>query len=159
MQTYSEHQPTGFDPKGAFLRDRQSWLVLPVSRTRDSGSLDESNFAVALEQLGGESDTVEVHRFGHWGPGWYEIIIINPEDAAAVKTAEEIESALADYPILSDDDYSERQFNAAAETWSHMSLSERVETLRRHRVSIFAARREDFPSDDSGDLFYYLAGD
>jgi hypothetical protein len=79
MEPYSEHQPTGFDRAGAFLPDRQDWLVAPVSRTRDSGPIDESNFQCFLDALGDESESVEVHRFGHWGPGWYEIIIIDPK--------------------------------------------------------------------------------
>jgi len=65
MQTYSQYAPTGFDRSRAFLSDRQAWLVVPVSRNRDSNTLAESNFDAALEMLGGESDTVEVHRFGH----------------------------------------------------------------------------------------------
>lgn len=156
MKTYSTHQPTGFDPKGAFLPDRQLWLVLPVSRTRDSGCLDESNFAAAVKLLGGESETVEIHRFGHWGPGWYEIILIDPLDAAAVKVGEEIESALADYPILNEEDFSEREWNLAAETWANMSVRERVEILQERGGSIFAARRDELPRDDNGAIFEYL---
>lgn len=108
MQTYRTFRPTAFDSAG-LAGDRHGineFLVLPVSQTRDSGTLDRSNFRVALRELGGESDTVQVHRFGHWGPGWYELILIDPADTAAVTTAEEIEASLADYPILSEDDHS-----------------------------------------------------
>ena len=109
MQTYSQFQPTGFDHKGAFLPDQQDWLVVPVSQTRDSGPLAQSNFAIALEMLGGKSETVEVHRFGHWGPGWFEIILVNPDDKERVKIANEIEASLENYPVLSDEDYSRRE--------------------------------------------------
>lgn len=37
-----------------------SFLVVPVSRSRDSGPLEESNFVEGLRLLGGESDTVQI---------------------------------------------------------------------------------------------------
>ncbi len=117
MQTYAEFSPTGFDAKGAFLDDdRQDWLVLPVSQTRDSGPMAESNFQTALSIMGGESDTVEVHRFGHWGPGWFEIIIVDPKRR---KEADEIESSLENYPVLDDMDLSERESEQATEDWDN----------------------------------------
>jgi len=118
MQTYSEFRPTGFDSAGAFLDDRQDWLVAPVSRTRDSGPFDESNFAAALEMLGGESEEVEVHRFGHWGPGWFEIIIVAPNTDAA-KKAEDIEASLENYPLLDDEDFSRREYDDFLESWDN----------------------------------------
>lgn len=110
MQTYSKFCPTGLDPAGLALASQQDWLVIPCSRNRDSGALDESNFRVALESLGGESDDVQVHRFGHWACGWFEIIIVNPARENAVDKAEGIEAALANYPVLSDEDYSALEF-------------------------------------------------
>ena len=115
MQRYKEFRPTGFDCKGLALDDRQEWFVLPCGRNRDSGCLDESNFACALKSLGGESDDVEVHRFGHWACGWFEIIIVRPESAAE-KEARDIEAALADYVVLDESDFSEREYEAANET-------------------------------------------
>jgi hypothetical protein len=91
---------------GLGLSDRQDWLVLPCSRTRDSEALDRANFDAALESLGGWSDTVETHRFGHWGPGWFGLILVKP-GTEAERIAREIESALADYPVLDDERLSE----------------------------------------------------
>jgi hypothetical protein len=78
-------------------------LVAPVGQNKNSAALTRSNFTVALEQLGGESDTVQVHRFGHWGVGWHELILIDPADTDAVKIAEDIEAVLQDYPVLSEE--------------------------------------------------------
>lgn len=122
MQTYSEYRPTCFDVRGLALPDRQSWLVLPCSRTRDSGPLDQSNFESAVKALGGESDTVEVHRFGHWGPGWFELIIVDPTSPQA-QIAEQLESALADYPILDEMDCSQREWDDYTEAWDNCGLS------------------------------------
>ncbi len=130
MQTYSKFRPTSCDPAGLNLDDQQDWLVLPCSRNRDSGPLDESNFACTLKSLGGECDDVQVHRFGHWACGWFEIIIVRPDSAAATE-AEEIETALSDYPVLDDSDYSEREQAAANETWQNCyNTTQRIEYMR-----------------------------
>lgn len=140
MQTYSEFRPTALDCRGLALDNQQDWVVLPVGRNRDSNALDESNFYTALEIMGGESETVEVHRFGHWACGWFEIIIAHPSLAAEV---EKMEDALADYPVLDDDDLSEREWEAACETWGFMSLRDRIDLCKRAWVSILAARRDE----------------
>lgn len=133
MQTYKVFRPTQFDSTGLGLTDQQTWLVAPVSQTRDSGSLDRSNFDATLRELGGESETVQVHRFGHWGPGWFEIILIDPSDSARVKAAEEIENALSDYPVVDDSLYSEYETDECAETWAKCyDSAERLAYFRRH---------------------------
>lgn len=113
---YADWSPTQFD--GNIDIDREDWLVMPVMQTRDSGCIAQSNFATFLKELGGESETVEVHRFGHWGPGWFEIIIIDPSDAKAFDTAYDCARALQDYPVLSDEDLSERESELEQESWS-----------------------------------------
>lgn len=131
MQTYADYAPTGFDTQGAFLPAQQTWLVVPVGQNRDSDLLSQSNFDQTLKMLGGESDTVEVHRFGHWACGWCEIIIVQPDtDAAAI--AEEIENSLADYPVLSESDYSAREYASYTEQWSSWGCREfRSELVRK----------------------------
>jgi hypothetical protein len=142
LQSYAQFSPTQFDAEGLGLPERQDWMLAPVSQTRDSGTLDRSNFRVMLDLLGDESDTVEVHRFGHWGPGWFEIILIDPADAKRIETAQEAMCALADYPVLSEEDHSGLEFEELCESWDNMSLSEKIELCAEARVSIFAARRE-----------------
>lgn len=133
MITYSEFRPTPFDCRGRGLSNRQSWFVAPVGRNRDSGPLDESNFAVALKMLGGESATVEVQRFGHWGPGWFEIILVAPESLAHMQ-ATGIEASLADYSVLDDMDYSQREHDAADKVWKQCYRDkDRVKYIRKHR--------------------------
>lgn len=124
MKTFKEYQPTCFDCKGLGSDGQENWLVLPVIQTRDSDCLEQSNFAEALKRLGGESDHVEVHRFGHWGPGWFEIIVISPAYLPILTIAEDIESSLENYPVLNDNDLSEREIEAQTEYWNSW--------LRRH---------------------------
>lgn len=148
MQQYKDFQPTGFDPKGYMLDDQQDWYVVPVSRTRDTGPFEESNFAVALEILGGERERiVEVYRFGHWGPGWFEIIIVNPRAGKTMRKALSIEQRLADYSILDEVDWSNREWEEMMETWENMSISERMGICAKTGNSIFAARHDEIPKN------------
>lgn len=126
LTTYKEWSPTQFDCRGAFLPDRQDWYVVPVIRTRDSGPLDESNFVSALEILEDESDTIEVHRFDHWGPGWFEIIIAHPSRHADVA---KIVASLSDYPVLNDDDFAERKYELALRAWNDYGYRDLLEQI------------------------------
>lgn len=117
METYSKFRPTQFD-RHISIDSKEHWLVLPTGRNRDSDVLNESNFEVALQMLGGESDTVEVHRFGHWANGWFEIIIVDPESPQA-KIAEDIERSLEDYPVLDEDNYLEKESEEQYENWKN----------------------------------------
>jgi hypothetical protein len=133
MQTYSKFRPTSCDTYGLGCNDRRNWLVAPVSTTRDADALQRSNFRVVLADLGGESDNVEVHRFGHWANGWFEIILVRPETKEA-ESAEQWECALSDYPVACDSDFSELEQEDADETWANCySPAQRIEYIRDHR--------------------------
>lgn len=93
---YSEFRPTQFD-QHIDLDDRENWLVLPVAINRDTEDpIPLSNWRVAISELKQENIKHEIHRFGHWGPGWFEIIIVHPKHAAFVDD-DDMESALADF--------------------------------------------------------------
>ncbi len=79
-----------------------------LSRCRDSGIVEESNFQSALKALNNESDTVKVIRAKHWAVGWIEVILIHESDKDSIEKGNEIEKALESYPILDEDDFYER---------------------------------------------------
>ena len=79
--------------------EHADWVVV-IGRNRDSEVLEESNFASALEQLGGESKNVEIHRFGHWGCGWFELLMVNPKHLKSLRVAYNIHKSLEHYPVL-----------------------------------------------------------
>lgn len=103
MKLYKEFRPSPYDVSGLGLDDQQDWLVVPVLQNRDSEALELSNFRVVqadLERHTSEdthphhSDVdMEVHRFGHWANGWFEIILVRP-DSPAAKRAEYWEKKL-----------------------------------------------------------------
>ena len=80
-----------------------------LSRYRDSGLVEESNFWSALKALNGESDTVKIIRSKHWAVGWIEMILIHESDKVSVDKGNEIEESLGNYPILDEDDFYERE--------------------------------------------------
>lgn len=143
LQSYAEFQPTGFDARGAFLDDdRQSWLVAPVSQTRDSECLSRSNFTEAekaFEEIDADSHDHETHRFGHWGPGWFEIILVRPTSPCHALALELAES-LADYPVLDEEAFSELEYDEAHETIPHLT----------------PCLRDDLPEDYVHQIWEYL---
>lgn len=147
MIKYAEFAPTGFDHKGAFLPEQQDWLVAPVSQNRDSGPLAESNFASFLAEVGGESESVEVHRFGHWGPGWFEIILIAP-NSPHLKRAEELEAALEDYPVLDDQDYSKREHEEYCESWDYWGRLDYVREIKSRLFKLYSDGVSEDCTDD-----------
>ena len=109
LETLANWRPTSVDCKGLGSEGRETFRVLPLIRTRDSQALEQSNFRVALEALQADDcdpDCAghEVLQFGHWGPGWLEIIVIDPAFEPVVIEAASIVAALADYPILDETD-------------------------------------------------------
>lgn len=148
MKTYSEWRPTPNDTPGLNLEDRQDWLVVGVIRTRDSDALERSNFKAACSLVNVAGDDVEVHRFSHWGPGWFEIIIVRP-GSIAVDRAKMIEVQLTNYPVLDEDDFASEELDEAAELWANSDVADRLHYIKRcgadPKVSMFAARRDELP--------------
>lgn len=93
--------------------------------------------------LDAPSQTVEVHRFGHWGPGWFEIILVHP---SREKEVEDIERSLEDYPVLDDEDFSAKEYEAACDYWEACSLREKIQLCAKFGASIFSARQDTPPS-------------
>lgn len=190
LERFADFQPTAFDHRVRTPADQADWLMLPLSQTRDSGDLEQSNFDAAEESLRRaqkradkarrrilhklnrycvetpflgvsirelakemcersadkfergfgfeaerrlletvglppvEGETIadfasrletaletsdyETHRFGHWGPGWFEVIAVRP-GSACHREAQAIAAALSDYPVLDESDYMSRE--------------------------------------------------
>ena len=160
MKPYKEFRPTGFDCAGLCADEiGADWLVVPVSHNRDADCLSQSNFAVALKMLGGEGDNVQVHRFGHWSCGWFEIIIVRSGTYEA-KVAEDIEKVLKDYPVLDDEDFSRREQESADEVWKNCySWKERAAYIREHYSQFEFQNWRDVLSCIRGKRFAGYAGE
>lgn len=147
----------------SFMQHCEEWFYtracfIFIGQNRDSDSVTRSNFQCALRELGGESDTVAVIRESHWACGWIEWIAIHESDAAALECADEMAGALSDYPVLDDEHWSELEWTEAHDYWESMDVRERAYYCERAGISIFAARRDYMPIDDSGHLLELLNG-
>ena len=137
LRRYGDWAPTCFDVKGAFLNgeeeDYSLWFVGPCLVTRDSAALETANYRAllaALEKVDPERVDHEERRFGHWGPGWYDIVLVRP-DTAAAGALEECSRALANYPILDEDLLSELELEERDETWKHRDVVRELEKALR----------------------------
>lgn len=104
-----------------------------LTQNRDSDVLQRSNFKSALKKLGGEGDNVEIHRFGHWACGWWEVLAVKrgtPQHAIALQ----IEEKMEDYPVVDDEDFSREEQDEAELVWRDCySDRDRIEYIREHR--------------------------
>lgn len=150
----------GFSPIGDFV---------VLTRNRDSSLLSECNWDVACEGLkaeaydGGEDNfaarpNVYHWRAGHWACGWVEYLMVRADASDDIQTeAGEIVCSLADYPILDESGFSDREYEAVCKYWGECSVSDRADYLRDAKMSIFAARRDTLPPrNDCGMLFERL---
>ena len=145
---YSHHTPTAFD-NHISIEDRENWLVAPCTRNRDSDVFTRANFEAQLSWLNKKNCEFEVHSFGHWACGWYEIVLVHPSHAEIV---EEIEGSIEDYPVLDEDLYSSMQYNEAQDLWYNMSVRGRIALVANAGMSIFSARSAYVPSEVLSDL-------
>lgn len=85
--------------------------------SRDSHLVDQSNFAVALEMLGGESNKVIVSDCSHWAVGWVKQILVHKSAKSKLKILSKIREDLDSYGLLDNSDYSEREELYISETF------------------------------------------
>lgn len=126
--------PSGWDSMDNYVGETEfGSLEVLMTRTRDSDLLTESNWTSALEMLGGEGGNVVIHRFGHWACGWWEALCVQPDTDQHV-IALDIEKRLAGYPVLDEEDWSERENDAAQKIWQfYYNDNERLNYIRIHR--------------------------
>jgi len=160
MITYHDYAPTGFDPSGHALSDRQRWLVFPIGRNRDTDDpIEVSNWrttVAALEGISPEGKGWEIHRFGHWACGWFEIILISPRAKKVLACAEELCSSLADCPILDESDFNLAEDESQREAWDCYARRDFTKALAKAFCNegneLAADWIEDMPSEDIDSL-------
>ncbi len=104
-------------------KDAERWFIYHTE-SRDSDLLEKSNAHVFDEELGRFSDAfVRAQHFNHWGFGWVDgyAIKVYKKDGSVSKAFKkfcELMAALQDYPVLDDEDYSRREYEATLENIS-----------------------------------------
>jgi len=141
----------GIDSFSNYSGPDHGHAVVVVGMTRDSDLLSISNFECALERLGGESPTVEVLSMGHWACGWIKLLTVNPQDRKALIEAYTIKRELDEYPVLDDDDFSEREYEAFS-NYAEESKQDLAKALCAH----FGLPESVAASEEMLDLAYCL---
>ena len=103
-------------------RAPENWAII-YTHHRDSGLLDQSNAAAIGQVLQpfaeGDDPDVVFESHSHWAVGHVDGFSIrvfkNGEITPAFQRYHELTISLADYPILDEDDYSQREYEATLE--------------------------------------------
>ena len=101
--------------------DYSDYYVI-CSHHKNSGLLAESNWDEVVKRL---ENHVKVASCGHWMTGWIEFALIHHTDMEGIKLAQAIDDEIAEYPILNEDDFTERESKYAEELWDSMSGHEK----------------------------------
>ncbi len=107
------------------LSDAENWAIIYTSN-RDSGLLDQSNSAVIAEEMetfmNGDDPDVVPECHSHWVVGHVDGFSIrvfrNNQITAAFRKYFKLIEQLDTYPILDEDDYSNREYEATVENLS-----------------------------------------
>jgi len=93
--------------------DPDIWLTLPISaNNRGDDDLAVSNFETARKLIEAVSAFGTDYRCDAWPGGVIETLTIRADDAGAVREADRVISSLQDYPVLDEEDYSEREWES-----------------------------------------------
>jgi hypothetical protein len=117
FRDFSWHRASDLDSPG-------DWYIA-YTRHRDSDLLDQSNAAAMERELqpftdGDDPDVVAEHHH-HWAVGWIEGFSIqvfrDGQITEAFQAYHELAQRLDDYPVLDDEDYSRRQYEATIDNF------------------------------------------
>ena len=109
--------PSGMDSWGNYMGERPSQeLYVVLGRNRESSLVANSNWDCAIKMFDEAKLEYDITSFGHWACGWVEYLSVDINIPEAYKLAEEIEASLSAYPILNDEDHSEREYEDGLKT-------------------------------------------
>lgn len=95
-----------------------TWMST-FSMTRDSDLLETSNFdSITADMEERFPDDVMIERSGHWAVGWIDTLRVRVYDddnefTEAILAAYGYWQALQDYPVIDEEDYSNREYEEA----------------------------------------------
>lgn len=136
------------------LENPEQWTIV-YTHNRDSGLLDESNASAIEKRLapfinGDDGDILEEHH-GHWACGWidgYAIRVFGLDGAITPAFQEwyNIQCELEDYPVLDEEDYSNREYEACLD-----AIEQECKMLDNCKADIDASAIYSWLSDNGYD--------
>ena len=147
--------------RGYEIQDADQWMIWYTS-SRDAGLLEQSNEQAINDRLRpfseGDDPDVVFERHSHFAVGYLDgfsmrVVGGNGTVTPAFEEFCRIKEALEDYPILNEQDYSEREYletldNYSSEMWSERNLPEGWEAevyswFTDHGLDEFIENRDD----------------
>lgn len=130
----------------------EDWCVV-YTHNRDSGLAEMSN-AEAIKEIMkpfcgyvADGDDCDDVRHGHWGPGWVEGYCLRIRKDGVFTPAflawAEIQNRLEDYPLLDEEDFSEREYEATMENVADVTST--------------VANRYDIPPVSTEEVYEWLS--
>jgi hypothetical protein len=99
--------------------DRSIW-GMAYSHNRDSDLAEESNWDSMIKLMTRHnSRSIQIILCNHWACGWIEYMLINTNHKKAMYRLYGILGRLEDYPILDDEDLSNREWEQAQEAYDN----------------------------------------
>jgi hypothetical protein len=142
--------------------DRPEDYAIVYTSNRDSDALARSNEHVILTALKpfmgwhGDGAHCWTESHGHWAVGHADCIVIRVYDATtreltpAFKAYAELATALEDYPVLDEEDYSEREQADAELTWKNCyNDRQRLEYMRSHWREFEHCHAKWYPANEA----------
>jgi len=130
LRQWKDFRPTPVDTHYR-MDERENYYMAPVLLTRDSGLLDQANWEAMVAILNSEQcQEYEIHRFGHWLTGWFEVVLV-PPDSKDHHVCINIAEKLQDYPILDEDKYSQMCQDEYLRSWNDYGCRDFQEELEK----------------------------
>lgn len=107
----------------------------------NTGLVGLSNFRVLTDPASTPDPFGGILEVGYGWNGRGVVLDVLRVPADVLETIEALES----YPLISEDDHSQLEWDAIAASWSGDSIRDRVRTLQDLGLSVFAARRDSAP--------------
>lgn len=109
--------PSAFDSWENYMGERPNPnLYCVLHRNRDSSIRTNSNWDCAIQMFEDAELDYDITHVGHWACGWIEYLSVDINDKDSFKMGEQIEASLANYPVLNEEDFCEREYEDGLKT-------------------------------------------
>ena len=115
--------------------------LMGYSDYANSGLVGLSNFRTFTDPQTTEDPNNAILTVGYGWNGEGVVLDVKLATEEQVETVEALES----YPLISEDDHSQLEYDSINADWEQESISDRVTLLQDYGLSVFAARHDDTP--------------
>ena len=97
-----------------YIGERYDDYFVLYTHHRDSDILQESNYQTIKKEFINLPGVIE-RSANHWAVGWVETLLIHDSAEETIQKGIEIHNSLSNYPVLDDEDLSNREYDLVLE--------------------------------------------